>query len=350
MSFIQNPVSRTQQQQFSEKLHAIRPDLPGCSEHAREYLRHLILHTDYYTRIAALHLNLLGKNLNLPWQEVRLIDFGAGNGLMGLLAVYSGAGSVVIHDINPEFTHAANLLAQELKLRPAAFVTGDETALSDWCHTQNWHPHGLVSFDVIEHVYNLDHLMNQLRGINPLMELVMGTGVNAHHPWKRRDFMKMQQKDEWEGGSAADRNLYGPASSAFREIRRGVLLQHWPEIAPDQLENWVTRTRGLRQRDIVLAIQAFHENGELPEMPEHPTNTCDPVTGSWTERLLTIAEYRNLFQRHQYRLEVMDGFYNDGEGGTRSLFLKVLNQLVRLSKHRLAPFLVFQARPDQACS
>ena len=345
MAIIQGPVSRIQQEQFVRKLQEVGPDLPGCSTHAREYLQHLIRHAPYYTQIAAFHLNLLGSQLAIPWSTVRLVDFGAGNGLMGLLAVYSGAGSVVVQDINPEFTHAAQVLARQLSLYPEAFITGDERQLQEWCSQQNWNPHGLVSFDVIEHVYDLDQLFHCFRELNPQLQLIMGTGVNAHHPLKRRAFMKMQQTDEWNGGSSVDRSLYGPSSSAFRDIRRNILQQHWPEITPAQLEEWVSRTRGMHRGDIIRAITRYQENKLLPEPPDHPTNTCDPVTGSWTERLLTLQEYRTILQRHQYRMEVTDGFYNDGEGGIRSVFLKLLNAALPFFRHRLSPFLVFQIRP-----
>jgi len=30
----------------------------------------------------------------------------------------------------------------------------------------------------------------------------------------------------------------------------------------------------------------------LPPLLQHPTNTCEPLSGSWTEHLLTIAEYQ----------------------------------------------------------
>ena len=67
----------------------------------------------------------------------------------------------------------------------------------------------------------------------------------------------------------------------------------------------------------------------MPE-PAHPTNTCDPITGSWTERLLTVKEYQSIYSKAGFALNVYNGFYNEWQEGKKGSVLKLLNKTTRL--------------------
>ena len=54
-------------------------------------------------------------------------------------------------------------------------------------------------------------------------------------------------------------------------------------------------TRGLKQEDIIKAIEEFRRSAALPN-PAQGTNTCNPLNGSWTERIGSLDEYRALLQ------------------------------------------------------
>jgi hypothetical protein len=82
--------------------------------------------------------------------------------------------------------------------------------------------------------------------------------------------------------------------------------------------------------DIIKAGKRFIETGLLPKPPFHPTNTCDPISGSWTERLLTIKEYNLIYEKAGFLLRVHNGFYNQWQQGTKGNILKMANKTIAL--------------------
>jgi hypothetical protein len=85
-----------------------------------------------------------------------------------------------------------------------------------------------------------------------------------------------------------------------------------------------SRTRGLRSLDIERAVEAFESMGELPPIPEHPTNTCDPYTGNWCERLLDPRKVAGKLCDSGFTVRVLAGYYGSHGCGSR------LKRLARL--------------------
>ena len=302
------------------------------------YLQHLNDHLLYYIHVFAHQLNLAIEKQSLSRSQISLVDYGAGNGLMGMFAKYCGIGHVYINDINPLFVEGARQLSDLLETNIDGFIVGDIDAVKHFFENKTLNT--LVSFDVIEHVYDLNKLLHGLHDIHSSMVLVFGTGINAHNPFKVRKIKKLQRKDEYEGGSPDDYTLYGHAANAsFRQMRADIIRAAAPALAENQVQQLTSHTRGMSRADIEKSVDDFLLTNTLPTLINHPTNTCDPYSGSWTERLLTIKEYRNLFENAGFQLKVHPGFYNQYDSGFKSTCMKLVNGLVKILGIPLASYI-----------
>jgi hypothetical protein len=273
-------------------------------------------------------------------EDLSLVDFGAGNGLLGIFASYCGCRQVYINDINLKFVEASRKLASLLNVPIAGFIHGDMDAVASYC--KNERPDIIVGTDVIEHIYDLSSFFKTLSNLNPSIVSVFTTASNPDNHFKLRSIKKLQQKDELIGGNPDDFTLAGEAPhAAFLETRRMIIRDQLPQEAEDKIQLLATNSRGLQEKDILGMILKYTENGTIPKPPTHPTNTCDPITGSWTERILSIAAYQNIYASNGFNMNVYNGFYDEYKTGSKSIVNKTLNLLVKAFGRSLAPFIIF---------
>ena len=57
-------------------------------------------------------------------------------------------------------------------------------------------------------------------------------------------------------------------------------------------------------------VDDYMATGVMAPAPPHPTNTCDPHTGSWFEHLLPINDYQRLMEKNGFEYFLKNGFYN----------------------------------------
>jgi len=96
----------------------------------------------------------------------------------------------------------------------------------------------------------------------------------------------------------------------------------------------------LIKNDILNAVSDYLINQKIPVPPPHPSNTCDPYTGSWSERLLTIAEYKLLYNRYGFKFEQYNGFYNSYENSIKSFLLKFINAISKIAGKKISAFII----------
>lgn len=338
---------------FESLLSSVHIERLDINPYAKQYLSHLLGHKKYYCRIYAQLLNLALKTLpavtnpggGLEKGAICLVDYGAGNGLLGLLAKYCGFGKVYLNDINAGFLHAARQLAAEMRIEMDGFIEGDISNMKDFFSSVT--PDIIVGSDVIEHIYDLAEFFRTAKQINPHLVTVMSTACNPANNFKVKEFQKLQIKDELYGGSPADSNLFGEtATGPFIETRKKIIAACANEkISREEMNQLAGLTRGLRKDDIEKAVEKYLDKKILPVLLAHPTNTCDPVSGSWSERLLSFEEYRNIYSRAGFSVEFYNGFYNEYEATLKSRMLFFANRLIPVAGHKLSPFITLVGRP-----
>ena len=123
---------------FENLLSSVNVDTLPVTPYSKRYLQHIVGHKKFYCRIYAQLLTLAlrtpsavknpdgglrKKRLNK--EDICLLDYGAGNGLMGLLAKYCGFGKVFINDLSADFLNAAKELSKAMAIQPDGFIEGD---------------------------------------------------------------------------------------------------------------------------------------------------------------------------------------------------------------------------------
>ena len=182
------------------------------------------------------------------------------------------------------------------------------------------------------------------------MTLVLSTSANPLNPVVRR--RHYQQHRLWDFKDGPHEGSYPlDTPRAFRTVRREIIEKCAPRLTDQQMDELTEATRGLRKEDIERAVKAFHATGRISVHPEHPTNTCDPLTGSWQERLLNIPAVTRTLNDCGFSVKVLGGYYSGTAGNAlvgkaKRAAAYVLNQGISwlgTNGTRLAPCFMFQA-------
>ncbi|HNP53484.1 MAG TPA: hypothetical protein PKK69_02660, partial [Ferruginibacter sp.] len=126
--------------------------------------------------------------------------------------------------------------------------------------------------------------------------------------------------------------------------REQIIREAAPSLSDEALKQLINRTRGMKKSDIRLALSNYQQKQLLPAEPQHPTNTCNPLTGSWTERLLSIHAYRSLFENAGFSFAYLSGSYDVQKAGIQRLINQLLNRLIKLAGIRLAPYIILTGK------
>ncbi len=323
---------------FEEKLHAIDVKSLAIAPYCKRYLKHILQNSKYYLQIYAAVLEKVKKEAAMPFIEMCLLDYGAGNGLLGLFAKYCGFEKVIVNDIDESFLTASTVLAKQMGIDIHHFILGDLDAVKKEELSEKID--ALVATDLIEHIYDLDGFVATMSSINPNIISVFTTGSNPENYFKVRSLMKLQNRDEYFGGKEDDALLFGhDAHESYLKIREKIIKDVAPELDENIILKLAKFTRGKNKSDIINDVKKFQSTKELPLLINHPTNTCHPETGSWTERLVAILTYKSIFRHHQFELQISSGFYNQYQPGIKGIALFFLNKIKSIFGLKLDPFI-----------
>ncbi len=310
----------------------------AISDYSKRYLAHLQQHHLYYLAIYAEVLDHVVEYKQETIANLTLVDYGAGNGLLGIFAKHCGARQVIVCDHDAGFVHAARLTASALDVDVDRYVTGDIEMLA--LVMEGITVDAIAGTDVIEHIYNLDLFFSAIKGMNENMVTVFTTASNPGNIFKVRYLKRLQLKDELEGSDPADFVLAGAEPhESFLQMREKIIRANFPALTAEQYNLLAKQTRGLKKEDIINACARFLSTAELPVPEKNSTNTCHPITGSWTERILSLSEYTRLYSKYGFALRVKSGFYNSYGTGTKKAVNKILNFVVKLTGKNTAPFI-----------
>jgi hypothetical protein len=315
--------------EFANLLQKVEPTaIPDV--YARQYLQHLLQHKHYYLNIYATCL----QEAEISTDTI-LLDFGCGNAVLAMFAHFCGVEKVFAADSNSAFVLAAQTVAAQLEMNLSGWIIGNENALTK--HFTQQMPDVLIAVDVIEHIYHIPRFLANLHAFNPKMLLLFTTASVYENPFIRYQLKQLQLADEYKGSNP----IHSSGSYAglpFFEIRKKLLQNAFPHIAPETLLQLAHQSRGLAEADILKLA-----NGSLSFQPSADTNTCDPITGSYTERLLPIANWKQLFAAAGYRIQLKKGFYNTYRKGIKSLISSCLNKILSFTGFRFVPFYYIKA-------
>jgi 2-polyprenyl-3-methyl-5-hydroxy-6-metoxy-1,4-benzoquinol methylase len=297
----------------------------------------------YRKRFYELHFNSLSGKLknsayHVLWavaqsqknpSDMSLIDHGGGLGFISLLAKELGVGRVIYNDIDAKFVETAREIARVASVPADQYITGDvdtliETLGGDAIDT-------LVSYDVLEHVYNLDDLFTMLCNAPCCPRvLFMSSGANMFSPHYIYNVMRIQR----------GRELLNSCS------RINIIRNYAPHLREEDLVLLCRKTRMLIRNQIEAVTNLYLETRKV-ELPKTTganaydpfgSNTVDPETGWWAEHLLNPFYLSSQLRKYGYTVNIKSGFY-----GNRGTFLNPIIRIAGVAALPIAPFYTVNA-------
>ncbi len=317
----------------------------GLSEYNQRYLSEKLKKPEYESCIVS---NILGTILSSSPSErsqSTLVDYGAGSGLICLVAKAAGVGTVVYSDIYEPSCNDARRLGDALGFEADHYVNGDISTVVTTLNDLGLEADVLVSHDCIEHIYDMGDFLHQITNLpSRKLHIWLSSAANPLRPKSRRVLTEVAIKAESENRDAKWGHKKGDALTSFLDIRRSIVKDERPDLSDQQIELLAQRSRGLREDDIRQVVRRFADDGIEPHEPDHPTNTCDPWTGNWAERLMNPFDLAKQARQIGLPLNVLAGFWspdvsNKIKNAARSAANVAISQLGGFGL-RLAPYYV----------
>lgn len=295
------------------------------------------------------HLLAWVMHPDLPGEHEAFVDYGGGHGLLSCLAKTVGFRRVVYNDIFDGCCKDARILAEALDCTADDYVCGDIHHVQQFLQAKPSASCAVASINVIEHIYDMEDFIRVAGSLSSgPMTMALSTSANPLNPIVRRRHFRQHREWEFEDGPHAG-SYPMDSVKAFRTIRQEIIQASGKGLSATTVEALTDLTRGLRKDDIERCVREFEQAGKLPAQPEHPTNTCDPLTGSWQERLLNIGAVKRSLAAVGFETTVRGGYYDDVTASSKPVKIA----LARLMNHgisllgsqgaRLAPCIMFHA-------
>lgn len=326
---------------FLQRLYSLDQKDISFAGYSKEYLSYLIKYKEHYVSIYQQIIEIVLKNAESQLSDIVFVDFGTGNGLLAMFARLLPFHRVVAIDLDKEFVAAAGETANLLSIDGIEFIHGGEDCLTQF--ETDGKKVVIVGTDVIEHIYDLTVFFKSLIKIPNLILTIFTTASNPANPSIVKSLMTLQRKEELTGGDSADRALFGYAHKSFLELRKEIISDLRPSMEVKLIDQLAKLSRGLKKDDIEKLLLVYEKNGVLPKEISHPTNTCHPYTGSWSERLIDLEDYEKLYDSNGLKFIVINGFYDSHKGGfLRRVVIRLLNYamgIIPASGRKVAPFI-----------
>jgi 2-polyprenyl-3-methyl-5-hydroxy-6-metoxy-1,4-benzoquinol methylase len=306
----------------------------GLSDYSLNYIAKMRPNLDYYFSIYRRCLDSILADIGRPSQTLTLVDYGGGHGFFSMFMKENGVGRVIYVDNNPKAVQTVQTISALTNLAPDIVIQGDARQLRSWCEDNSMMPDGLIGLDVIEHIYCLDDFFCDLYTISPTIAMLFSTGSNPYSMHLTNRLRRVMRDDEL-GNSKG--------KIGFLQQRRQYIAEHFTELDDSELDYWAAATRGLIYEDIQRAVDS-----QSPNLLRDPFNTCDPATGSWSERVLSIEEYRGIVQPYGCDVFVDNGFYDEDSRKVGRKMRHFLNRLLHNPAFTaLAPFIILHIQHVQ---
>ena len=311
-----------------------------CKRYYAYDLRKIIFMLQAYCIMLASAIQLSRKEAS----EITLLDHGGGVGILSLLAKLSGIKTVIHQDIDPIISADARIIADELGIPAEHYISGETKDFVEYVNHNNLNLNILGSRNVIEHIYDLEDFFKETSRIeSDRLVLYLNTTANAQNPLTNIYTRRLQRIYDRDGFSDEWGSRKREKKNAAMEVRKRIIKEHMNTLGGSEIEKLARSTRGKRRNDIIKCVDDYVATGRMASALSHPTNTCDPNTGSWFEHLLPIKEYQKVVEASGFEYFFKNGFYNvNYPQWYLNLITPILNfkiKLLRTSGTFLAPFI-----------
>ncbi|MBU4304596.1 MAG: hypothetical protein KJ893_03070 [Candidatus Omnitrophica bacterium] len=297
------------QRNLYAKLAKLDLRLLGISEYNQRYLSDKIKIAEASLQRCGKLLELAINSVSVDLDDIVLVDYGGGSGFISFLAKQIGIGTVIYNDVYDVSCADVKCLSKELGLNLEHVVCADIDGLVEYLNNNSITITTMVSYDVIEHIYDVADYFNKLSSLsNNAFTLIYGSGANIENPWYVQSIRQKQIDAETKNRTKEWGHKKRDSLNAYCEIRREIINTYAPELNKEQIEHLAINTRGLIKSDIIKYIDEYRTNGSITYHIEHPTNTCDPITGNWCEHLMNLSWLEQTVKKAGFSVEIVAGY------------------------------------------
>ncbi|MBT4856160.1 class I SAM-dependent methyltransferase [bacterium] len=302
-------------------------------------------HLSNLTRTLQKYSYILAWSLDatkLPLQDVVFMEYGGGVGILSLLAKEAGVGTVLYNDIYPVSCNDAQAIGKALGCEADHYIPGDIDPVIEYLKNHKISCNAVASYDVIEHVYNIEEFLQKLKKLSSRnsLSIFMSSGANTCNPRIKSALTKLHHQHEYE-----DRlNLWGhkkrDSLQSFYTIRKDIIRKYKPSLTKYQIDQLSRATRGMIQKDIHACIDKFKKTRLIPAEPTS-SDTCDPHTGNWSEHLMDPYHLIEVLRTSGFQAQLVPGYYGHNTNTIKNHMSSALNSSISLVPAlgiKLAPF------------
>jgi len=296
--------------QLMQKLRGLNIQDLNISAYNNNYLNRYIHDLSFYMPLYKQLMIKALNNLHVPVEEAVFVDYGGGCGLLSFLACETGFKRVIYTDIFQPSVDDAKVIADSLGVKIDRFICGDVDRITNELNRQQIRPYLICSFDVLEHIYDLKHWFKEIVELNSNFCLVFMTSANPRNPIINRRLKHAHLVTEYKGHQKHEGWKDDALHTSFLQARRKIIHNSFPGIDNDTLDTLAKQTRGLRKDDIERVVSDFLETEEMRYQIKHPTNTCDPFNGNWSEHLIDLNELRQIITDAGMTVKFTNSYYS----------------------------------------
>ncbi len=307
------------------------------SDYNKHYFNHKLARLSETFQLYTYLLAVMLDKQDIGLKDFVLVDYGGGYGFLSLLAKELGVGCVIYNDIYDISCHDVEVIARALDLRLNHVVCGGVDDVTQYTSKKLLSVNGVVSYDVIEHIYDIEGYLRAIRHCSEGdLRLVFGSGANIHNPVTRRNIEKFHKTCEYLDRQKISGAKERDTLRSFLALRKEII-----QLYDEDMDEWVVdtlskATRGLMTEDIKKCVNQYKTTGKIDYIPDHPTNTCDPLTGNWAEHLMPTNRLSAILNEEGFDAAILKGYWSYSSQPVKKAIQFVLNWLIYLSgKHGL---------------
>lgn len=333
----------------ADRLQAVDFNSLVVSDYTKKYIRGYLQSTQSVLQIYTYLIYVALKSTNyLNLEESVFVDYGGGTGIMSLLAKEMGFGTILYVDIYDISCNDAEIIAISAGGGADRYICGGVDELFDYVKDAGILVDIVTSYDVIEHIYDLNNFYAKMNMLNSKeLCIVCASSANMYNPMIRKKRTTGHQKVEY----LVRRYEWGCKERDSRQsyfgLRREIISKVAPQFPQDVVDLIAKNTRGLYKSDIEKCVNEYVEFGDFAYRPDHPTNTCDPLTGNWNERLMYISVLKDIIEQNKFEFSILSGLYGYSKCISKRYLKFLINKLiVLLGKNALffSPYYIVKAQ------
>jgi hypothetical protein len=240
-------------------------------------------------------------------------------------------GTVIYLDIYDVSCNDVKQVAKALHLTLDHVICGEIDDLVQYLNDHSIAIHAITSFDVIEHVYDVDAFMQSMGQLrHSSLRIVHASGANIRNPLYVYETVRMQKEMETRDRPMIWGTKERDTLKSYFSVRLEIIQQCAPDLSASEAEKLAHLTRGLQKDDIQRAVEEYKSRGQIRYRPDHPTNTCDPNTGNWAEHLMHTDRFEPILKRQGFQVQILSGYRGHFKQKIFNLALPLINGLISL--------------------